>query len=157
MYKIAYLLSRFEPHLAVIHSLERCITPTLTEKIKNILSQDLTKQWRLCDLSQYLHMSEINVRKKLEAENNTFNALLLDIRMHQAARMLKRTDSHVNVIAQTIGYTSTSYFIKMFKEYFGVTPKQFALRIRGKRASENTRRTVNILTCHQREKPPPLI
>lgn len=132
VYKIAYLLSRFEPHFEVIHSLERCIAPTLTEKVKQVISLDLTKQWHLCDLSKQLHMSEINIRKKLEAEGNNFNALLQDMRMQEAARMLKRTNAHINECAKMTGYTSTSYFIKVFKEYFGVTPKQFSLKMQGR-------------------------
>lgn len=129
--KIAYLLSRFEPHIDIIHSLERCIVPTLTEKVKQVISLELTKQWHLSDLSKQLHMSEINIRKKLEAEGNNFNALLLELRMQEAAKMLKRTNAHINECAKMTGYTSTSYFIKVFKEYFGITPKQFSLKMQG--------------------------
>lgn len=132
VYKIAYLLSKFEPYLEVIHSLERCIAPTLTEKVKQVVSNDLTRQWRLCDLSKHLHMSEISIRKKLEAENNSFNSLLRDMRMQQAARILKRRNSHINTCAKMTGYTSTSYFIKVFKDYFGITPKQFSLKVKGR-------------------------
>ncbi|WP_137486411.1 helix-turn-helix domain-containing protein, partial [Escherichia coli] len=30
------------------------------------------------------------------------------------------------------GYSNVSYFIKVFKDYFGVTPRQYNLKIRGR-------------------------
>ncbi|MSG11395.1 AraC family transcriptional regulator, partial [Escherichia coli] len=37
---------------------------------------------------------------------------------------------HINSIANEVGYTSTSYFIRNFKEFFGITPKQFSLKVK---------------------------
>nr|WP_274618544.1 helix-turn-helix transcriptional regulator [Escherichia coli] len=92
----------------------------------------MSKQWRLCHLSDKLFMSEVNIRKKLEKENITFNNLLLDLRMNFSARLLNTTEMHVSNIAKKSGYSNVSYFIKVFKDYFGVTPRQYNLKIRGR-------------------------
>lgn len=130
IYKITYLLSKIPDIESLMYSLEVSIETTFTEKVKSIIESDISKTWRLVDLSEHLHMSEISIRKKLDIESSNFNTILLDIRMHAAARMITTTEKHINSIAYDTGYTSTSYFIKMFKSYFGITPKQFSLKVK---------------------------
>ena len=67
-----------------------------------------------------------------EKENNNFNNLILDIRMQHAARLITTTEKHINSISDEVGYVSTSYFIRNFKSYFGITPKQFSLKVKRK-------------------------
>ncbi|HDY2678837.1 TPA: AraC family transcriptional regulator, partial [Escherichia coli] len=33
-------------------------------------------------------------------------------------------------ISKSVGFRSTSYFIKIFKDYFGITPKQLIIYFR---------------------------
>ncbi|CAD5735668.1 helix-turn-helix domain-containing protein [Escherichia coli] len=130
IYKISYILSKFSNVESLVYSLSVSTETTFTEKIKNIIESDLSKTWRLQDFSKKLHISEISIRKKLDKEHNNFNKLYLDIRMHNAVKLITKTDKHINNIAYDVGYTSASYFIKNFKRYFGVTPKQFSLKVK---------------------------
>lgn len=132
VYKITYLLSRIHEIEPLAYSLSVSTDITFTEKIKKIIESDLSRAWRLIDLRDILHMSEVSIRKKLERENNNFNALVLDIRMQHAAKMITSTEKHINRISYDVGYTSTSYFIRNFKSYFGITPKQFSLKVKRK-------------------------
>ncbi|EMV5227081.1 helix-turn-helix transcriptional regulator, partial [Escherichia coli] len=50
---------------------------------------------------------------------------LLDFKMKKAAELLKTTNKSITMISSELGYVYASYFIKVFKNYFGVTPKQF--------------------------------
>ncbi|EEZ7658612.1 helix-turn-helix transcriptional regulator, partial [Escherichia coli] len=72
-----------------------------------------------------LYLSESTLRKKLELENINFKKLLLDFKMKKAAELLKTTNKSITMISSELGYVYASYFIKVFKNYFGVTPKQF--------------------------------
>lgn len=130
VYKITYLLSKVSDIESLVYSLSVSTDTTFTEKLKAIIESDLSKSWRLVDLANILHMSEVSIRKKLEKESNNFNALVLDIRMHHAAKLITTTDKHINSIANEVGYTSTSYFIRNFKDFFGITPKQFSLKVK---------------------------
>lgn len=132
VYKTTYLLSRIHEIEPLAYSLSVSTDITFTEKIKKIIESDLSRAWRLIDLRDILHMSEVSIRKKLERENNNFNALVLDIRMQHAAKMITSTEKHINRISYDVGYTSTSYFIRNFKSYFGITPKQFSLKVKRK-------------------------
>lgn len=56
---------------------------------------------------------------------HTFKELLLRKRLQQAAYLLSTTKLSVNDIIYDVGYENTSYFHRMFKEYYGVTPAQY--------------------------------
>ncbi|HHT5345448.1 AraC-like DNA-binding protein [Raoultella planticola] len=128
--KLAYLISKCEelPKLAV--SIYSSAAVSFSEKITQLLFTDLSKKWKLSDIADEMHISEISVRKKLEQESMNFNQLLLDVRMNRAAKYIVRSDYQIGMIASLVGYASTSYFIKTFKDYYGITPKQFHLGIK---------------------------
>ena len=132
IYNIAYLLSKVEDIESLVCSLSVSTDSTFTEKLKLIIESNLSKSWRLVDLARILHMSEVSIRKKLEKENNNFQNLILDIRMQHAARLITMSEKHINSISCEVGYVSTSYFIRNFKSYFGITPKQFSLKVKRK-------------------------
>lgn len=59
-------------------------------------------------------------------ENRTFNELLTDFRIENACRLLGNADLRLNDIAKMVGYDSQSYFCKVFRQYTGKTPGQYA-------------------------------
>ena len=97
-----------------------------------MILKDISKKWKLSDIADELNMSEISVRKKLDIEESNFNQLLLDARMNKAIKYLIKNTHQINIISSLVGYSSISYFIKTFKEYYGITPKQFEIGIRKK-------------------------
>ena len=50
---------------------------------------------------------------------------IITSRLDKSAELLKKSDMPVNEIAVLVGYTGTSYFVKQFKSFFGVTPAQY--------------------------------
>lgn len=50
---------------------------------------------------------------------------LTEYRLHKAAEMLRETDSSVLDVSEACGFSSSSYFGKMFSEYMGCTPKEY--------------------------------
>lgn len=53
---------------------------------------------------------------------------LIELRMNQARKLLSQSDISVSEVAYQVGYNSLSSFIKRFKAYFNITPKQFQLK-----------------------------
>lgn len=74
-------------------------------------------------MADRLNVSEVTVRKKLESESTNFFSILLDIRMNSAFKLLVHEGLQVNIIAANLGFSSVSYFIKTFRSYYGLTPK----------------------------------
>lgn len=51
-------------------------------------------------------------------------------RVEQACYEMAATDKNVTEVALDLGYSDVNYFIRCFKKYKGVTPKQYLLHIR---------------------------
>lgn len=61
---------------------------------------------------------------------STFTELVQQKRLSQAAFMLKNTDINIADIAIKTGYDNISYFYRIFKEKFGLTPHEYRVQIR---------------------------
>ena len=63
---------------------------------------------------------------KLFHENGTtVTTVIQEIRLQQARNLLEQSDLSVQNIAELVGYHDLTYFIKLFKRYFSVTPYQY--------------------------------
>ena len=52
--------------------------------------------------------------------------------MKQAAYLLIHNDVSIAEVARCVGFTSPSYFTSSFHDYFGMTPKEFLGKYRGR-------------------------
>jgi AraC-like DNA-binding protein/polyhydroxyalkanoate synthesis regulator phasin len=50
-------------------------------------------------------------------------------RLTKAVKIMDSTKKNIQVIGQEVGFNNTSYFIKLFHQRFGVTPKQYVKQI----------------------------
>ena len=57
--------------------------------------------------------------------NETFKKILKRKKMDKANYLLLNTDLSISNIIRIIGYDNTSYFYRTFKEYFGLSPKEY--------------------------------
>ena len=60
-----------------------------------------------------------------EKKGKTFSEILLSLRMERAVLLLKNTDLSIEEITPMIGYSDKSNFHKVFREFYGKTPRQF--------------------------------
>ncbi|WP_225907332.1 helix-turn-helix transcriptional regulator [Salmonella enterica] len=127
IYKIACLISKSANPEKIYWSLCLSASQFFADRVRSVIESDLSRKWRLSGVSEILSLSEIAVRKKLEAENTSFYQILLDARMKKAAKLILDENHHVTKVSTKIGMSSTSYFIRTFSSYYGVTPKQFYL------------------------------
>lgn len=130
VYILACLFSLCDNRKKIATSLLKNSFKTFSEQIKDIINSDISKKWRLSDVAEKLNTSEIAVRKKLETESLSFNRILQNVKMSAAIYYLLFDRYHVNKIADMLGIASASYFIKLFKEHYGITPKQLIIGLR---------------------------
>jgi AraC-like DNA-binding protein len=57
--------------------------------------------------------------------NSNFKGYLNELRLQEAARLLKETDKQITEIAMSVGYNNISHFSRIFKEKFNTSPKDF--------------------------------
>ena len=64
-------------------------------------------------------------RKFVSVFNENFSQYIAEYRINKACTMLKNVTIKVEDIAVACGFSSASYFIKIFKKYKGITPIEY--------------------------------
>ncbi|WP_105269111.1 acid resistance transcriptional activator GadW [Escherichia sp. MOD1-EC6163] len=123
-------LSMFSRNKELIPFLFNSIS-TIAGKVERIISFDIARRWYLRDIAEKMYTSESLIKKKLQDENTCFSKILLASRMSMARQLLELRQFPLPMIAEKCGYSSTSYFINTFRQYYGVTPHQFAQQSTG--------------------------
>ena len=92
--------------------------------LKNI--EENYKNISLTDISKDMNQSVYNLSRLIkETTGSTFKELLQRKRLNQASYLLTSTKLTVDEIIYSIGYENSSYFYKIFKKRYGVTPKVY--------------------------------
>lgn len=108
--------------LAQIAKSERDIVGQIEHYVKNHLAEDLTRG-RLAEVV-YLNTDYLAHLFKQE-KGISLMRYINNLRMEKAKRLLMTTKEPVYTIAAQVGYSTSSYFSKQFKEYFGVLPNEY--------------------------------
>lgn len=94
----------------------------LKEYIDRHFEQDLS----LDTLGEVVHLHPAYLSRIFkEVTDVNLSGYITDIRMQKAAGLLEKTDLKVNEVMQRVGYQKSQHFSKLFKEKFGVTPKEY--------------------------------
>ena len=72
------------------------------------------------------------LKKKLKNENTSYSQIVTECRMRYAVQMLLMDNKNITQVAQLCGYSSTSYFISVFKAFYGLTPLNYLAKQRQK-------------------------
>lgn len=98
--------------------------------------EDNYKTATLDELSSMIGQPAYSVSKLIKKNAGcTFKTLLQIKRLNQAAFLLTTTMLSTENIITLIGYDNTSYFHRIFKEHFHMTPKEYRLENKNKAAS----------------------
>ena len=74
-------------------------------------------------------ISRVHLNRKLKENGNVPpSTLIKSFRMKQAAYLLANNQVNVSEVAYRVGYASHSYFSSTFKDFFGMTPREFVAR-----------------------------
>jgi AraC-like DNA-binding protein len=84
-------------------------------------------QFRIEQLCSEIAMSERPLQRKLKSLTGyTPSQYLRKFRLMRAVEILP-TGRPVNVVAESVGFSSPAYFASCFKDEFGVSPTQYAV------------------------------
>jgi Response regulator containing CheY-like receiver domain and AraC-type DNA-binding domain len=98
----------------------------IVEDIKSIINEEYSKIENVGQIisSLYISASHANFIFKQQTGQTIFDYLIMK-RMEVAKNMLLDPYIKIYEIAEKTGYNTKSYFASVFKEYTGLTPKQF--------------------------------
>jgi len=119
----------YKYNLVTKNSSKKEISTETEEKIKNILNYIHTHYFEnisIEDLSQISSFSEYHFMKFFKNTMGTsFIDYLNDYRLTMVSRLLVSSESSILDIAAESGFDNLSYFNRMFKKRFGMTPREY--------------------------------
>jgi AraC-like DNA-binding protein len=94
--------------------------------IKSLITIDLPSGLpSFTRISEYLHMSESSLRRRLQKENTSYQNLKDEVRCQVAIDKLLNEQAKVADLSEYLGFTEPSSFVRSFKSWTGETPKTY--------------------------------
>ncbi|MBF8150772.1 helix-turn-helix transcriptional regulator [Winogradskyella sp. F6397] len=98
-------------------------------KIGEKILKNPSKSYNLEDLSAETGLSQAKLQDGFKfLYTRTVTEFIRHVRLEQARDLLKTTDLNISQVVYSIGFTSRSYFSKIFKEKFEVSPNEFKMQ-----------------------------
>ncbi|HCM89983.1 MULTISPECIES: helix-turn-helix domain-containing protein [Vagococcus] len=98
----------------------------LTNRVIEVIHQDFGQDIRLKEVAEDLFVNAMYLGQIFKRDTNqTFSQFLNTYRMKKSEELLLKTMKNVNEIALEVGYSSSGYFYKNFKDAYGTTPRDF--------------------------------
>ncbi len=80
---------------------------------------------KLARVAGTLFVSDRTLKRRLQAENISFQALVDGVRLQRARELLANTSMNLGQIADALGYADAANFTRAFKRWTGQSPSQF--------------------------------
>ena len=88
--------------------------------------EDNYKDGSLSELSEMLYCDIYSLSREIKKKTGkTYTELLQDKRLSQACYYLKNSSMTIEDIAYSVGYENISYFYRIFKNTYGLSPKKY--------------------------------
>lgn len=110
------------PEEAISYELFCAIQKAVEYVLNEYQTADARTAAKICNLS-YSYFSR-NFKKIVK---HSFSSYVNSVRLMEAERIMLTSDKSITEIAAEVGFSTTSHFIARFKEYKGISPKQFRM------------------------------
>ncbi|MDQ0255921.1 YesN/AraC family two-component response regulator [Evansella vedderi] len=96
------------------------------QEAMKFVAENLQTQFNLKDVAKHIHLnpSYFSALFKEQTDLN-FSEYVTRSRVQKAKKLLLTTNLSINEISEKVGYQTTKYFIKVFKEYEKMTPSKY--------------------------------
>ncbi len=100
-------------------------------KVRDAVLENLSDEFfGVSELAEAVGMSRSNLLRKIKKETNlSASQYIRNIRLEQALHQLRNSSLNVSEVSFKVGFNSTSYFIKCFRERYGYPPGEAAKRL----------------------------
>ena len=89
------------------------------------------------EIAEYFHISQSYLCKLFHENGTTVTTVIQEIRLQHTRSLLEQIDLSIQNIAELVGYHDLTYFIKLFKRYFSITPYQYRKKINQRKNFRN--------------------
>jgi len=100
------------------------------DTVKEIISNNYSdSSLYIQGIASMMKISSAHLSKIFKNVTNTkLSEYIIDFRLNQAAELIEKTNLSINNISFNVGIENTSYFYRIFKKKFGITPKEYAMK-----------------------------
>jgi AraC-like DNA-binding protein len=112
---------------STLHALPASPSPAVDAmgRIKHFLNQNFASQITLKEAADFAGISSSYLSRQFHHEYGiSFNAYLTARRLEAAQHFLHSSRLQIGEIAAQCGFNSVSYFIRVYKQHYGVTPRK---------------------------------
>ncbi|PJG72893.1 AraC family transcriptional regulator, partial [Escherichia coli] len=102
--------------------------PNMRTRVCTVINNNIAHEWTLARIASELLMSPSLLKKKLREEETSYSQLLTECRMQRALQLIVIHGFSIKRVAVSCGYHSVSYFIYVFRNYYGMTPTEYQER-----------------------------
>lgn len=104
----------------------------LLEKVINIINENIDNtELNVEMLADGVGMSRVHMHRKLkELTNQSARDYIKNIRLKQAAELLVKQKISISEVAYALGFSNLSHFSNTFKEFYGMSPKEYSEKYR---------------------------
>lgn len=94
------------------------------KKITEIIEENISnEQFGVSELAREAGMSRSNLLRKVKKLTNvSVSVFIRQVRLANAMEMLRQESLNVSEVSYRVGFSSTSYFIRCFREQYGYPP-----------------------------------
>jgi Response regulator containing CheY-like receiver domain and AraC-type DNA-binding domain len=109
------------------HSLDNTAqSQNSVEKVEAYIREHISETLTVEELAKQVHLNpEYLTRSFKKKYNMTLINYITDQRMFLAKELLIKNEMSISMISVKVGYGNYSYFTKMFKKCYGITPREF--------------------------------
>lgn len=108
---------------------QRNSSELLGANIMEYILQNFHTQLTLESIADYFNFHPVHIIRCLKKEYGlTPNKAIVQIRIDNAKKLLITSDLSISKISETVGFSSSSYFNKVFREHTGMTPKEYRVQ-----------------------------
>ena len=102
------------------------------DKAEALIVENLSnEQFGVSELAGAMSMSRSNLLRKTKKHTKlSASQFIRQVRLQKGMELLKETSLTVSEISYQVGFGSTSYFIKCFREHYGYPPGELGKFIR---------------------------
>ena len=101
-------------------------SPRIVERIKNIVRDEYRNDIGLEDIAERVNLAPAYLSYLFKKETGAnLVKYITDYRMEQARKLLEEGELKIVLVAKACGYENQPYFNRLFKNYYGMTPRQY--------------------------------
>lgn len=113
------------------HKILRQATLAKIEKAAEIIEEELNQMDNIVSLAKRVGLNQTTLQQGFKRlYKASVNEYIRNFRIEKAKELLENTDMNITEISYKIGINSRSYLSKLFKEKYGISPKEYHNQIR---------------------------